>query len=189
MTRVPYEPTAADIITAANQQANWDELESAIDNINVNNMADNAGLLSSHLADRYALSSVTIPLYTVNNGTVIPTPVASTVLGRTKLRVSSGRRAWVYRVEVYVHNTDTGSGGEHPEINVQVAGITLGGSVQTLNTDDNIYILANSDDIADPLIPFANNDELTISVGSSGSNAPDLEGCYVIAMIKRELHP
>ena len=115
MTRVPYEPTAADIITAANQQANWDELESAIDNINVNNMADNAGLLSSHLADRYALSSVTIPLYTVNNGTVIPTPVASTVLGRTKLRVSSGRRAWVYRVGCTCITLTQAVGGSTPK--------------------------------------------------------------------------
>ena len=187
MTRVPYEPASSDVIQAANEQANWDELEAAIDAIDSNNMSDNAGLLSTHLADRYTLNDITIPLYP--NGTDTTIDVASTVRGRKFLRVQSGRRGWVYRVEVYVYDRGSGAGAEEPEIDVQVGGITIGGSVEQLDTDDNVHVVANSDDIGSPLIPFANNDEITIAIGSSGAAAGTLEGCYAVIGTKTELHP
>ena len=62
MTAVPHTHAAADGIYYQEENENNDALESAIDNLSGSNLIAFAGIVSTQLRDRYAISRLVIPL-------------------------------------------------------------------------------------------------------------------------------
>ncbi len=91
--------------------------------------------------------------------------------------------AYVVHCEAY----DEGANADAPEIRVRRNDtVTIGGAEIQLDTNDNIWIVGNSDPIANPVSPFADGDFLTVQMrGPTGTPRP--RGVGVLLAFKHTL--
>jgi len=185
-------------IKSSEVNTNFTDLTEALDNITTTNLHESAGIVSSQLTDRYALSPWSI--------TVLPSHYSQTLndtgatamwtchtadveLFRTTTRVQSSKKAYIAFIEVYCLEklTDT----TDPQITIKLDDIIIGGGVRVLDEDqlndtNGFHYLYNSNPIANPLIPVDNNQTLKILLSGNGNN-PKIRGLTVTFWIKEEL--
>jgi len=188
------------LIKSAEVNTNFSDLTTALDNITTANLHDSAGIVSSQLADRYALSpwSITVlPFSFVQNmatsgaSAMWECHTADVELFRTTTRVQSSKKAYIAFIEVYCLEKNRDGGVIDPQITIKLDDIVIGGGVRVLdedqlNDDNGFHYIYNSNPIANPLIPIANNQTLKILL-SGNAGTPKIRGLTVTFWIKEEL--
>lgn len=172
----PSTPAAAAVIRAADQKANLDYFEAALANLTTDALADDAGIVSTQLADRYAVHHVCI----LDTGLQAYTVSGSTSVAKANLRVPPGKRAFLLEVQVYCLSI-TGA----PSIEVRLAGTTLGGAAKAVSGGGTIDLLGNASPAVNPVAPFDDNDQIEVFLSNSG--ATTVTGLRVILVIKEEV--
>jgi hypothetical protein len=174
----PSTPSAATVIRAADVKANLDYFQSALTNLDSSALADDAGIESTQIADRYAISHLCV----LNTGLQPYTVSGSTSVAKVNLRVPPGKRAFLLEVQVYCLSI-TGS----PRVEVQLGGTTLGGASKAVTGGGNIELLGNASPVAAPVAPFDDNDQIEVFLSNTGSTT--VTGLMVTLVIKEELAP
>jgi len=188
------------LIKSSEVNTNFTDLTEALDNITTTNLHESAGIVSSQLADRYALSpwSITVlPSHyskTLNDSGISAMWTCHTAdveLFRTTTRVQSSKKAYIAFIEVYCLEKNRDGGAADPQITIKLDDIIIGGGVRVLdedqfNDENGFHYLYNSNPIANPLIPVDNNQTLKILLSGNGNN-PQIRGLTVTFWIKEEL--
>tara|TARA_R100000353_G_scaffold174629_2_gene143007 strand:- start:139 stop:723 length:585 start_codon:yes stop_codon:yes gene_type:complete len=192
MTNVTHT-FGAETIQFSEVNQNFTDLTSAIDSLTTTNLHDSAGIVSTQLADRYALSPWSIhclpftaaaDLATTGSSALFTCASTSKDLVKTTTRVRSSKKASIVFIEIHVIEVAADS-GQYPELTIKLDTATIGGSARALDSTGFHYIY-NSDPVANPLINFDDNQTLTISISGAGQT-PKLRGLTVTCWIKEEL--
>ena len=192
MTKVTYDFSGmgAVAINATQVDQNFSDLTSAIDQITTANIATTAGIVSTQLADRYALSMLgPFDLLPFSSGSNFSSPGnftlpdSPTTFLKHKMLVKPGRRAYLVKMEVHCIAVGTSK----PTVTVEVGGVTLGGGAQTISLAGFTYI-QNSNPVDNPMVILNNDDIIEMKIGSA-SSAAEARGLSVTLWIKEELVP
>ena len=189
---------AGDVITAAQVNANFDDLENELTGITGADMAANAGIVSTQITDRFSIvtetivltghyllqDSATLSINRMPNNSVEPgTPVA-----RKVFTLRSGRAYYLCAISIHCEDLVVGSGTVYPQIWVQHNGVTLGGGAARIVAADTTYHLRNSNPLDNPLCSLANDSYITIGLGTSGSATDaSVKGLAVTLTYKMEI--
>ena len=134
MTNVTHT-FGAETIQFSEVNQNFTDLTSAIDSLTTTNLHDSAGIVSTQLADRYALSpwSISCLPFTANHsgdlsvtGTNALFTCASTSVDLVKAttRVRSSKKASIVFIEMHVIEVDDDT-GQYPELTIQLDTTTV----------------------------------------------------------------
>ena len=190
------------LIKSSEVNTNFSDVTTAIDDITTTNLNASAGIVSSQLSDRYALSPWSInviPFMQTGTNAVLNTVGANALftchtgdveIYRTTTRVQSSKKASIAFIEVYCVEKDDDA-TVNPRITIKLDDVILGGAARTIDKDQvndtaGFHYIYNSNPIANPLINFDNNQTLKILVGGNGSS-PKIRGVTVTFWIKEEL--
>jgi hypothetical protein len=195
---VRREFNSGDVITAAYTNANNDDLANGQTDLTAADIADDAGIESTQLADRYAVWSETVYLtgsyYRENTANTVavyhlPQTTTGTEVWRKVMTLKPGRAYYI--VAATVHCKDlSASVGEYPHIWVQHNGNTLGGGVARVEAADTNYYLQNTNPIDNPLKTLSNNDYISIMLGKQAATGTTTwNGATVTLTFKMELNP
>jgi hypothetical protein len=190
-----------EVISSSEVNTNFSDLTSALDSITTTNLHESAGILSSQLADRYALSPWAVPVLPFSRAASLATNGTSALytchtgdieIVRTTARVQSSKKASIAFIEIYVlekaYETAT---TVNPQITIKLDDIIIGGAAREIDNDEyndtaGFHYIYNSNPIANPLINIDNNQTLKILIGGNGQ-APLIRGVTVTFWIKEEL--
>lgn len=190
MTQVTNSFSAGNTIVATDVNQNFDDLEAAIDDLDTSNLAADAGIVSTQLADRYSIFAIPVALApyesdaTWTGGQSFTLPTAATELWRQNLRNKSGRRAWICIAAV--RNVAASTGANEVRITIKLGSVTLGGTYKAL-TNAGEDTLERTNPFDNPLIEYSDGDDLIIEV--SGTGTPTVQGLNILFWCKAELIP
>jgi hypothetical protein len=194
MVAVTVDFDDGDTLSAYQLDQNFADVVNALNQVRSGNMASDAGLVSTMLADRYAISEEPLQLlpYTITDDyTGAPDYVESITTAVTiyKERVSlpAGKEAFLCGIKVYCGSFTAGVGGEYAIVTVTKDGVTLGGGGIKIDTSDAHYRIAYSDMFAQPLATLQDGEEIVIQIESSGAASPVLSNISLKAVYKKEL--
>lgn len=190
MTSVTY-PALSGTITASELDTNFSDVVSIASSIGNEQLA--GGITADKITDRYALSHETIclvPAVVASSGGAITFASEETVAfngaNDTSLILQwqpimkSGMEA--YLTSISVQGAEVANS---PEVNFYLNGDSSGGSLIggtgiALAASATIYSLAQTDPVANPLIPMTNGDYISIYlVDSGGASRSACRGVYV----------
>lgn len=189
--------TTAETIVASEVNQNFSDIASALNGgLDTGSLADNAGIKSTQIADRYATFRDTIVLVPQNGvadtiiaigtgGTLYAPPATLSDIWKHKIRLKSGQEGWICSIEWYV--VEVGGSGGYPTVAAKLNSTTLAGSAQNLSSSDAYVLLANSDPLNNPLVSCQNGDVLTFQLGTSAGAGPKLRGLIVTVEYKVEV--
>lgn len=196
MVAVTHVFAAGDTVSATYINEDFDDLEAALTNIGTAQIAEDAGIRATQLADRYA---ITPDNFEVISGSALYAPAATPgdhrlrlieaggVLGtdeygtevasagawvtarRQQVTLDSGQEGYLSEIEIHMVHAGVGNAlGSVATIQFRVTlnGVVIGGSAVTLDTDNAYYRIRNSNPIDNPLIAIANDDELLFQLNA-----------------------
>ncbi len=185
------------VISAAELNTNFQDVLNETSGITAADLHSQAGIISTQIADRYAISTETVNLlgsflsdggaagvaavYTFPNSTASP----GTEVWRKIMTLRTGKAAYLVGVSVYAQ---TIAGSEQAVIFVGHNGVVLGGGGARIDAADTAYHLRNTNPIDNPLVALANDDFITIgiAVDASASNVV-INGLTITLTYKIEL--
>lgn len=183
---VSYVFADAAIIDPDEVNTNFADVMDQLSNITAADISTSAGIVSTQLADRYAIVTETITLtsfYQDHHATVATEannwfPNANTPgteVWRKYFTLRPGRSQHLCAISAYAQSI-VADGTNRPAVFVTRNGTVVSGGI-SLATADTVYHLRNSNPIDTPLSSLANDDYLTIGLGvlnadgSAGSSA------------------
>jgi len=173
---------------------NFDDVEAALSALTSANLASDAGIRSTQLAERYApwppAPFVVLPITfasDLNTDTPFIVPNSVTTLLQWRPKLKSGQECLLGGIEFHVLDTNINVTA-WPIIQVEKNGVILGGASVTIDTDAAYYTLGSADPYASPLATLQDGDVLTIRLGRSDSSAqPNIQGVTATLFGKTEL--
>lgn len=189
LTNTLTNDSAAD---ADEVMANFNDLVTAVNAIRNANVASDAAVASSKLAEPYATWEETFFIVPFsdssdwNTPTMAATnfPTAFATIYKRRVTKPTDSRLWLCLFEVYALDV---TAGVDPELNLLVDSVQMGGAAVALDTDDNYYSLENASPIANPLIPLANNTEIEIQLREASSGSAELRAVVGRFVFKRSM--
>lgn len=192
----------AETIKYSEVNTNFTDITGAIDSLTTTNLHDAAGIVSTQLADRYALSpwSVSVlPFMQTNVATILSTNgenamfkcgTSDVEVFRTTTRVQSSKKASIAFIEISVVEKKI-INSVNPQITIRLDDIVIGGAARTIDKDhyndsSGFHYIYNSNPIANPLINIDNNQVLKVLIGGNGQEN-FIRGVTVTFWIKEEL--
>ncbi len=199
MTIVTKTWSGSEALTTADLNTNFTDIEDYVTGLTNGDIAQDAGITSDKLLDKYAPSMVVIKLLpvfgnatflsSITSPTAVTCPAQTAVgsaqtLGKFKVPVPSGKRCFLCAVAL--HATDvTGSPGQ-ARVWILHQGSTIGGSGGADLSADTWNYLRNSSPFASPLLALAHDDELEFRIGYNGTACAIL-GLTAVLALKYEL--
>ena len=194
MTKVTYDfsDLTGNAITGASVDQNFDDLTAAVDQITTANIAATAGITSTQLSDRYAISAwgpwTLLPVSATADfsSSVGPDTLSEDLIEvlKHKVLLKSGRRAYLIKAEFTC--LTQGSAGA-VEVLVTVGGTTLGIGAKEIDAPGYLSI-QNTLPVETPLLPLNNDDEIIVKVGANQADVT-AAGLSITFWIKEELVP
>tara|TARA_B110000014_G_C19974591_1_gene504608 strand:- start:82 stop:702 length:621 start_codon:yes stop_codon:yes gene_type:complete len=195
----------AETIKYSEVNTNFTDITSAIDSLTTTNLHDAAGIVSTQLADRYALSpwsinvlpfmqtGVNATLSTNDDNALFTCDTGDVEVFRTTTRVQSSKKASIAFIEIFVVEKKI-INSVNPQITIKLDDIVIGGAARTIDKDQyndsgttgGFHYIYNSNPIANPLINIDNNQTLKVFIGGNGQ-ANKIRGVTVTFWIKEEL--
>lgn len=198
MVQVSYVFASTDTIDASKLNTNFSDLTSALSQLRSSNLATDAGLVSTQLANRYytdEFSFFLLPLTadTAANdaagaaGTGFSVPAALTDMFKRKITLKSSQECYLSEVELYAAASVIGT-ADYVTFAVKKGSTTLGGSAVTLNASDAYFRIRASNPLDNALCAVQDGDEFTFQLGTTGGGgAPTARGLFVRMLFKKEL--
>ena len=198
MVSLPHVLTNDTLADATEVQDNDNALNNGLSSLRNANIATDAGIASSKLAERYAASddsfqllpySLDADLTNADQFTTLPT--ALTTIYRRKFRLRSGQLCWLAEVEFFVVHLTTGGteASDRPQLNVLLDGVQIGGSIVPIKEALAYYSLANSNPIDNPLLPVNDGSVLEVQINKIGEAAVGIAGVTGRIVDKRSFVP
>ena len=195
----------AETIKYSEVNTNFTDITSAIDSLTTTNLHDAAGIVSTQLADRYALSPWSINVLPfmktdasqslgANGSDALFICTTSDVeVFRTTTRVQSSKKASIAFIEIFVVEKERVNSVD-PQITIKLDDIVIGGAARPIDKDQyndsgttgGFHYIYNSNPIANPLINIDNNQTLKVLIGGNGQ-LNKIRGVTVTFWIKEEL--
>lgn len=180
--------TAAD---ADEVQANLDAIVSALADIRNADVADDAAIDRSKLAQGYFAPEVNVQVVPYNGAaanyasqTTSPMPTTMTTIARHRVVVPAGEVQWLAEVDIYV---DAHSGSTtDPEIRIDVDGNTVGGASVPITAAGWYRLRIGSTPYASPVYPVGSGSVIEIKAYDGGTDG-ELAGVNAILRFKRSL--
>lgn len=199
---IPNSFSDATTIEASEVNANFTAVANALGNITNADIADDAGITSKKLSDKFASSHMSIALTgtaglgtTFNPQTLTAVPSQSspdtgasstTRIHRWYPTIKSGRRAYLIDVVLYAMAVQADT-GQWPKVWVYHNGTLLSGDGATMSTVGPYY-LQNNNPHDSPLATLSNGDYIDFHLGrDGGATTPDIAGLCASLTIKEEL--
>lgn len=191
MTSVSYSFSANTTATASEVNANFNDVIALASAIGNDQLV--GGITADKLAAKNAVSWVALPILPISylqdlaapDTYIIPT--AMTTLAKFQPVMKAGVEGYLCAIIVHVIARATGGSGGNPQIDFRLNGSTvIGGAAIQLATDDNSYLIAANDPIANPLMSLTDGDYIEIRMGSSAADSPEARGVNVYLAMKYE---
>lgn len=203
---VTYSFSASTTISASQVNTNFTDLLNELSGLTTSDLAANAGIVSTQLADRFAYPFFLIHLtptlqpqaliaganaYTLSE-TVMPnanTFAGATEVWRMYVQKRTGKGVYLCSAVVYCQDLDRPTADADPAVWISKNGTVIGGSEARILAADTAYFLRNSNPFDSPIASFEHDDYISIRLGTSTVAAADTEisGLTVGLYFKSEL--
>lgn len=183
---------AADPVVAAEMNQNFDDVEAALLELDSANLAENAGIRSTQLRDRYYSHDTNKTLFPFTSGAnygspaLFTAPIAAAELTSDDVVLKDGQEGYLVEIQVKVAAFAAGAGGEDLVLAFKKNGATLAGATLAIDAAGT-YRARNNDPYNNPFAALRDADELTCEASSSGAAAPSVRGVELSYQTKREL--
>lgn len=197
---------AMDTVVASQLNTNFDDLEAALASLDTSNLADDAGIRSTQLADRYAVwhdsfflvppvqNYGTGPVHQLrreaetgaNTGVIID---GNLVAGNWGTFLSehavfdSAQEVYLCEIEVRVAFRSANT-----QFRIQIDGVTVGGAGVTLDTNGAYYRIRNSNPIDDPIYAVPDGAVITYDLNPVGTGTDFIRGVHIRTTWKSRLN-
>jgi hypothetical protein len=183
---------ASDTIVAADVNENFDDLEAAVSALDTSNLAEDAGIRATQLADRYAVWHDSFWLVPpINSGATALIREGNTTAGllvyeagdtdgtfytllTQNVTFDGAQEVYLCEVELRLANRSANT-----QFRMQINGVTVGGSAVTLDTDAAFYRLRSPSPIDDPVFAVQDGDVITFDLAAVDTAADVLRGLFV----------
>ncbi len=200
--QLTYDFSAIAGLVVANQIGqNFQDLNQKLGQIRGADVADDAGIRATQLADRYNVYQKEfdlVPFCSIGDtaeanwpwdpadrvGTVIAERLrvstsTESVIRRYRVRARPGQLVWLVSLEVYCLVAARG-GGANPRVTVYQDGTLIPGATFDLTVDDDFTVQENANPIDNPIIPLVNDNIIEYRLTrSSGAGNVDIRGVTV----------
>lgn len=186
---------ASDTIVAGLLNTNFDDLEAALTSLDTSNLADDAGIRATQLADRYAvwhdsfwlIPPITAALVGAEN---VVAREASTTIGPALYEAAdadgtfytllsqhavfdSSQEVYLCEIELRVAHRNANT-----QFRLQIDGVTVGGAAVTLDTNAAYYRIRNSNPIDDPIYAVPDGGVLTFDFAAVDTSGDNIRGVF-----------
>lgn len=191
---LPHVFADGDLILADEINDNFNTLVDGLTSVDGSQIDPNAGLRSTQLADRYAVSYASVELLPVTAGSSLATPtlftipVALTTVKKLQIVGALGRSMFLASIVIHKIAVAGGATGDLPIVSILLNGSTVGGAGVVMATDREFFVLAFGNAVDDPIVSLNDGDILTFQIGVDGADTDvTARGLSVFLTFKTEL--
>lgn len=185
------DPVSADLFNDA-----FDDIEGGLSSLDSGNLARNAGILRTQLADRFhAFTLGPFCVVPLSSGSDLASPAAynipdaDTEFFQLEVSLPAGAEAYLCEVQVYVA---AGNATNIPRIGIFKNGALIAGTTVSLNSATPVTYrapeAATVDPFASPFMALRDGDEITVELGkASGGGTATARGVFITLFCKGDL--
>lgn len=198
MVQVSYVFASTDTLDASKLNTNFSDITAALSQLRSSNLAADAGIISTQLANRYYTDEFSFFLVPLAAGAAIDAdgtigsnyftvPSALSDITKRKITLKSSQECYLSEVEVYATASVIGT-ADYVTFAIKKGSTTLGGSAVTLNASSAYFRIRASNPLDNALCAVQDGDEFTFQLGTTGGGGtPHVRGLFVRLVFKKEL--